>query len=121
LAASAIQSEGEHNDVFRQMIRPLRNDNDVDVGLIGVSYDATADSGAFPGIPYAVALFLIPIGLLAYWLALPLCVFLDAKGRGEKAWVWAMFVLLGNLAALLAYLLTRRPSLAPSENKSPLH
>lgn len=121
LAASAIQSEGEHNDVFHQMIRPLRNSNDVDVGFIGVSFAATPDSGAFPGITYAIALFLIPVGLLVYWLALPWWVFLDAKGRGEKAWVWAMFVLLGNLVALLAYLLTRRPSLTPSGNKSVLH
>lgn len=121
LAASAIQSEGEHNDVFNQMIRPLQNGNDNVVGFIGVSFDANPDSGAFPGITYAIALFLIPIGLLVYWLALPWWVILDAKIRGERAWVWAMFVLLGNLAALLAYLLTRQPLYVPSENKSDIN
>ena len=58
---------------------------------------------------YATALFLVPIGLMVYWLVLPWWVFLDAKARGERAWVWAMFVLLGNLVALFAYLLARHP------------
>ena len=120
LAASAIQSEGEHNDIFRQMLRIVRSRSDVDVGFIGVSYAASPDSGTFPGIPFAIALLLIPVGLLVYWLALPWWVFLDAKRQGEKAWIWTMFVLLGNLVALLAYLLTRRPSLAPSGRESEL-
>ncbi len=34
--------------------------------------------------------------------------------RGERAWLWAAFVLIGNLAALLAYLITRSPQ-HPSE------
>lgn len=110
LAASAIQSEGDHNDVFRQMVRPLRGGNDAEVGFVGVSYDANAALGVFPGYGYASALFLIPIGLMVYWLMLPWWVFLDAKAHGERAWVWAMFVLMGNLVALFAYLLTRHPS-----------
>ncbi len=109
LAASAIQSEGEHNDIFRQMIRPLRNGDDTVLGFVGVSYQATPDADVFPGVGYAITLFLIPIGLLVYWLALPCWVFLDANARGERAWIWAMFVLLGNLVALFAYLLTRHP------------
>ena len=121
LAASTIQREGEHNDIFRQMIRPLRNGNDVELGFIGVYYAASPDVGGFPGIGYAITLFLIPIGLLVCWLALPWWVFLDAKARGERAWVWAMFVLLGNLVALFAYLLARRPLSAPSGRDSTLH
>lgn len=117
LAASAIQSEGEHNDVFRQMLRPLRAGNGDDLGFIGVSYDAASDTGAFPGLMYAVALFLIPSGLLAFGLALAWWVFIDAKERGEKAWIWTMFVLLGNVFALFAYLLTRRNSDALSEGR----
>jgi hypothetical protein len=109
LAASAIQSEGEHNDVFRQMIRPLRSGNGAELGFIGVSYDASTASGGFPGYGYAMALFLVPIGLMVYWLMLPWWVFLDAKVRGERAWVWALFVLVGNLVALFAYLLARHP------------
>lgn len=114
LAASTIQREGEHNDVFRQMIRPLRSGNNVDLGFIGVSYAASPALGTFPGYGYAVALFLIPIGLGVYWLALPWWAFLDAKTRGEKALVWALFVLLGNLVALFAYILARHPSATAS-------
>jgi hypothetical protein len=109
LAASAIQSEGEHNDVLRQMIRPLRGNDDVELGFVGVSYDANTELGEFPGLGYAVAVLIIPVGLLVYWLALAGWVFLDAKVRGERAWVWAMFLLLGNLVALFAYLLARQP------------
>jgi hypothetical protein len=36
-------------------------------------------------------------------------VWLDARARGERAWVWAVFVLLGNLVALITYILARRP------------
>jgi hypothetical protein len=115
LAASTIQREGEHNDIFHQMIRPLRSGNDVELGFIGVSYNASRALDVFPGYGYAITLFLLPIGLMVYWLTLPWWVFLDAKARGERAWVWAMFVLLGNLVALFAYLLARRPPSTPSE------
>ena len=108
-AASAIQSEGEHNDVLRQMVRPLRGGDDVELGFVGVSYDANPALRDFPDFGYAIAVFVIPIGLMVYWLALVGWVFLDAKVRGERAYVWAMFVLLGNLAALFAYLLARQP------------
>ena len=109
LAASAIQSEGEHNDVFRQMVRPLRASDDTELGIVALSYDVNPGLGGFPGIGYAVAVLVIPVGLMVYWLALVGWVFLDAKVRGERAWVWAMFVLLGNLVALFAYLLARQP------------
>ncbi len=119
LTASAIQREGEHNDVLRQMVRPLRGGDDADLGFIGVSYDANPTLGSFPGMGFAIALFLIPIGLIVYWLMLPWWVFLDAKVRGERAWVWAMFVFLGNLVALFAYLLARQPEPGNREGISP--
>jgi hypothetical protein len=109
LAASAIQREGEHNDVLRQMVRPVHASDDTELGIVAVSYDANPGLGGFPGVGYAVAVFMIPLGLAVYWLALAGWVLLDAKVRGERAWVWAMFVLLGNLVALFAYLLARQP------------
>jgi len=56
-----------------------------------------------------VSLIILYLSLTAYWLSLPVWVFLDAQTRRERAWIWAMFVLLGNLVALIAYLLTRLP------------
>ena len=109
LAASAIQSEGEHNDVLRQMVHPLRGSDGTELGFVGVSYNANPALGSFPSFGYAVAVLAIPVGLVVYWLALVVWVFLDAKARGERAWVWAMFVLLGNLIALFAYILSRQP------------
>jgi energy-coupling factor transporter transmembrane protein EcfT len=91
------------------MVRPLGDGDDVELGFVGVSYDANPTLEGFPGFGYAVAVLAIPIGLMVYWLALVGWVFLDAKVRGERAWVWAMFVLLGNLVALFAYLLARQP------------
>ena len=44
-----------------------------------------------------------------YWLSLPLWVLLDARERWDYAMVWAIFVLIGNLVALIAYLLARSP------------
>jgi hypothetical protein len=41
-------------------------------------------------------------------------VWLDARARGERAWVWAVFVLLGNLVALITYILARRPRPRPA-------
>jgi hypothetical protein len=109
LAGSAIQREGEHNDVLRHIIRPLPDKQDTNLGFIGVAYDINSQGGGFPGFGYAIPLLLVPIGLLVYWVTLPWWVFLDARARGERAWIWMLFVLLGNLVALLAYLLARHP------------
>lgn len=109
LAGSAIQGEGEHNDVWRHMIRPLPANPDKPLGFIGVAYDISSRGAGFPGLGYAVPLLLVPIAVLVYWVTLPWWVFLDASARGERAWVWMLFVLLGNLVALLAYLLARHP------------
>lgn len=110
LTASAIQSEGEHNDVFRQLVRPIWADSGADLGFIGVAYSVLPDGRGFPGLGYLIPLLLVPLGLATYWLALVGWVFLDAKNRNEPAWIWACFVLLGNFVALFAYLLVRPPA-----------
>lgn len=108
LAASAIQAEGEHNDVYRHLLRPITAPDGTVVALVGVAYDVS-DWGGAPSAGW-VALLLGGLGGFGlYWLALPLWVWLDARQRGERAWVWAVFVLIGNLVALLAYLLVRPP------------
>jgi len=54
------------------------------------------------------ALVLFCTGLAAYWFSLPAWVVTDARRRGEKAVAWGLFVLLGNVVALVFYLQVRR-------------
>ena len=107
LAASAIMREGEHNDVFRHMLRPVTGPDGSIVGYLGVNYPANPALGGSVSPAYLAGLLVLLTGLAAYWLSLPFWVLLDAGPRGERAWVWAAFVLVGNLVALMAYLLTR--------------
>ncbi len=49
-----------------------------------------------------------PIFLLAYWLWLPMWVYLDASQRAStKAWAFALLVLLTNVFGLTVYLVAR--------------
>ena len=108
LAASTMQKEGEHNDVYRHLLRQIHGPDGALVAWVGVTFDVSPAVSA-PGagyISFVVALFL---AMAVYWLALPAWVWLDARARGERAGVWAVFVLLGNLVALIAYLLVRAP------------
>jgi hypothetical protein len=113
LAASAMQAEGEHNDVFRHQVRALRAADGTLTGLVGLTYDANPGLGA-PSPVYILSLLAGVVALGLYWLSLPLWVWLDARERGERAWVWAVFLLFGNLVALLAYILARAPRSAPA-------
>ncbi|MGD0655449.1 MAG: hypothetical protein ABSA16_13990 [Thermoguttaceae bacterium] len=105
LAASAIRREGEHNDILRHLLRPIQLSNS-QPAILGVAYLASA---AEIGWVYKSVVLTGLISLIIYWLSLPLWVFLDAKEHGERATVWAAFVLIGNLVALMAYILTRPP------------
>jgi len=102
--SSAIQREGEHNDIYRHIVREIRASDGSLVAWIGIAYEVSSEA-AGPGWKLLVLVSLL--GVLGYWLALPAWTLLDARQRGERAWTWAIFVLLGNLMALLAYLLTR--------------
>ena len=108
LAASAMQKEGEHNDVFRHLLREIHGPDGELVAWVGVTFDVSPAVSA-PGagyISFVVGLFL---AMAVYWLSLPAWVWLDARARDERAWAWAVFVLLGNLVALIAYILVRAP------------
>jgi hypothetical protein len=104
-----MQAEGEHNDVWRHLLREIRGPDDEPVGWIGITFDVSPLVSA-PGAAYIAFILVLLLALGAYWLSLPVWVWLDARSRGERAWVWGVFVLLGNLVALLAYILARRPS-----------
>jgi hypothetical protein len=109
LSASAMQREGEHNDVFRHLLRELRGPNGELVAMVGLTYDVSPGIGKPPNALTVLLLVGLLLGMGVYWLSLPLWVWLDARTRGERAWVWAVFVLLGNLVALIAYILARVP------------
>ncbi|HEY4761665.1 MAG TPA: hypothetical protein VIH42_13885 [Thermoguttaceae bacterium] len=106
LAASAIRREGEHNDILRHLLRPIQLPQNNQTAILGVAYLASAaELGWFYKCVVLASLF----SLIAYWLSLPLWVFLDAKEHGERTVFWAVFVLVGNVVALMAYILTRPP------------
>lgn len=46
--------------------------------------------------------------LILFWLSIPAWMALDAQKRREKAAVWGLFGLLGNMIALVVYLLVRQ-------------
>jgi hypothetical protein len=107
--ASAIQREGEHNDIYGHIVREIRAPAGSLTGLIGIAYQVSPEEA---GLGWKMLVLASILGVIGYWLALPIWTLLDGKQRGERAWAWAVFVLLGNLMALLAYLLTRAPKSA---------
>jgi hypothetical protein len=109
LAAAAIMREGEHNDILRHLVRPVERPDGSLAGYLGVTYAANPALGGPVAARYVAGLLLFAAGLAGYWLLLPLWVFFDGRARGERAWLWAAFVLVGNAVALIAYLLTRTP------------
>ncbi|MGA2062405.1 MAG: hypothetical protein ABSG67_18130 [Thermoguttaceae bacterium] len=114
LAASAIRREGEHNDIYRHVLRPIQLSKDNQQAILGVAY--LASDAKLSIKPWMFYLFKIvfQLSFLIYWLSIPLCVYFDAKQHGEWALVWAAFVLIGNVVALIAYILTRAPRLIRS-------
>jgi len=104
LAASAISAEGEHNDIYRHLVQEIENKDGEVVSIVGIAYNLLGSTG--PSWKTVIILGLLSI--ILYWLSLPLWVYLDARQRGERARIWAIFVLIGNLVALIAYLLVRQ-------------
>jgi DNA-binding transcriptional regulator of glucitol operon len=119
LAASVMQAEGEHNDVYRHMLRDVRGPGGDVIAFVGATYDVSPAISARPGVVWVLLLAGTLLGMGAYWLSLPVWVWLDARMRGERAWVWATFVLLGNLVALITYILARRPSSTYGDRRNP--
>lgn len=108
LAASAIQREGAHNDIYNHLIREIHSTNGSIVGLIGVAYELRSNPGHVSW-GWIVSVIFVLFGFPMYWFSLPLWVFLEAQKRGKHAWIWAIYILFGNLVALVAYLLNRHP------------
>ena len=95
--------------MFRHMLRPVESPESRLIGWVGATYDVSPVVGGPPSTTWVLLLAGMVLGLGIYWLSLPVWVWLDARMRGEREWVWAVFVLIGNLMALLTYILARRP------------
>ncbi len=108
--AAALRREGEHNDIYRHMVRSIPGPDGETAAYIGVAYEAVDTT---PGTADIIFLLLGGAGFLVYWLGLPLWVTLDSRagGGGRAAVLWGMFVLVANAAGLLAYLLVRHRSM----------
>jgi hypothetical protein len=108
--AAALRREGEHNDIYRHMVRSIPGPDGETAAYIGVAYEAVDTA---PGTADIIILLLGGAGFLVYWLGLPLWVTLDSRagGGGRAAVLWGMFVLVANAAGLLAYLLVRHRSM----------
>lgn len=108
LAASAIQREGTHNDIYNHLIREIHSIDGSTLGLIGMAYELNSD-GKFGSLGKALGVLVVILGFLVYWISLPLWVYLDGRQRGERVCLWVLFLFVGNLVALVAYLFARLP------------
>ncbi len=104
--ASMIRREGGHNDIFGHVVIPLKTSSNVLVGFAGVAY--SLDDSTPPIQNYNLIIIALAICFLLYWLLLPLWVYFDCRERNNKHILWTLFVLLGNVPALIAYLILNR-------------
>ncbi|MBA4385977.1 MAG: hypothetical protein C0410_14655 [Anaerolinea sp.] len=109
LVGSAIQAEGEHSDVYRYRVASLKSESGSIIGYLGLAYDISSFLSSPPQAGYIMTLFGLLISLGVYWLSLAVWTYLDARDHGERAIVWLIYVLIGNVVALIAYLLARNP------------
>jgi hypothetical protein len=101
--------DADHDDVFTTMVRTVRNAAGEPLGAIGVRYDRSPWVNARPDVIWILLIIGFALSFQVYWISVPAWTLLDARERGEKAWVWAAFTLVGNVIALVAYLLARAP------------
>jgi hypothetical protein len=106
---SAIQAEGEHSDVFHYRVASLKSKSGTVVGYLGLAYDISTKISSPPQIGYILTLLGLLLSLGIYWISLAVWTYLDARDHGERAIVWLIYVLIGNVVALIAYLLARNP------------
>jgi hypothetical protein len=109
LVGSAIQAEGEHSDVFHYRVTSLKSQSGEIVGYLGLAYDISSLTSSPPQMGYILILLGMLLSLGIYWISLAAWTYLDARDHGERAIVWLIYVLIGNVVALIAYLLARNP------------
>jgi len=113
-AVAAMRIEGEHNDIYNHLLLPVNNPQGELIGFLGAAYEVSRSISGYVDVGFMAGIIALIAGLALYWLSLPVRVLLDARSRQERAWAWFVFVLLGNLVALAAYLIIRRSPVLPS-------
>jgi hypothetical protein len=103
--AAAIRNEGEHNDVFGHLVMPLKSNQNELAGYIGVAYSLNNSKPELEVYIIGIAIF---ICFFLYWLSMPVWVYFDSRNRNDRYILWTMFVLIGNLPAYIAYLISRK-------------
>lgn len=103
--AASIRREGDHNDIYGHIVMPLKTSGDVLVGFVGVAY--SLDNSELPVQNYLISIALI-ICFFLFWLSLPLWVYIDCREKNNNCILWTIFVLFGNIPALVAYLISNR-------------
>lgn len=103
--AARIRSEGEHNDILGHIVMPLKTSSDELAGFVAVAYEL--DNSAQSAQIYIIITVALLFCFLIYWFSLPTWVYFDSRSRNEKYVLWVLFVLIGNLSAYIAYLLSK--------------
>jgi hypothetical protein len=104
--AARIRCEGEHNDILGHLVMPLKTSSNVLVGYVGVAY--LLDDSKPPIENYNVIIIALIFCFFSYWLLIPLWVYFDCREKNNKYILWTIFVLFGNIPALIAYLISNR-------------
>jgi hypothetical protein len=67
------------------------------------------NAATFPGHSWHLPgfLFILSLLFLALWIAVIVWVYRDAEKRGMNGFLWALLVFIGNLLALIIYLIVR--------------
>ena len=103
LAMAAQRRDGDHNDIFKPLLRVVRTPAGTDAAFVALCYLVNPESNGLTPLVLAAA-----AGLAIYWIGLVGWVFIDARARCENAALWALLVFFTNLVGGLAYLLAIR-------------
>ncbi len=75
----------------------------IDIPNLGEIFDG-------PFRPFHFPLSLMGLFMLALWVAVIIWIYRDAENRGMNGLLWALLVFIGNLIALIVYLIIRSES-----------
>ena len=81
---AAQRRDGDHNDVFKPLLRVVRTPAGTDAAFVALCYLVNPDSSCLTVLVQVGA-----AGFVIYWIGLVGWVFIDARTRRENAALWA--------------------------------